>query len=168
MKTIDTRQYVQTLRELTEQGKEVSMVVAGGSMSPFLVHQRDVICFRRPDGQPKRGDMVFYQRRNGQFVMHRIWRVEKDGYYLVGDAQTDIEGPIHRNQIFGQVIRVKRKDRWIESGDFWWDFFQNIWIRMVPLRPLALKLHSLLKRQDRMDLPESIDPDVDQDSDRNG
>ena len=161
MKTIDTRQYVQTLRELTEQGKEVNMVVAGGSMSPFLVHQRDVICFRRPDGPLKRGDMVFYQRVNGQFVMHRIWRVGKDGYYLVGDAQTDIEGPIHRNQIFGQVIRVKRKDRWIESGDFWWDFFHNIWIRMVPFRPFAFRLYSIFKRRDRTELPESSKQDVD-------
>lgn len=145
MKIVDTRQYVQTLRELTEQGREVSMVVAGSSMSPFLVNQRDVICFRKPTKRPGRGDMVFYQRKNGQFVMHRIWRVRQEGYYLVGDAQTDIEGPIEEDQIFAQVTKVRRKGKWIGPKDFWWRFFKIIWIRMVPQRPAALKVYSFLR-----------------------
>lgn len=146
IKIVDTRQYVQTLRELTEQGQEVSMMVAGGSMSPFLVHQRDVICFQKPAERPGRGDMVFYQRKNGQFVMHRIWRAAKEGYYLVGDAQTCIEGPIEEAQIFAQVTKVRRKGKWIGPEDFWWKFFKIIWIRMVPQRPAALKVYSFLKR----------------------
>lgn len=38
MKVIDTRAYVGMLRELTDAGKEVSLIVAGSSMAPFLVH----------------------------------------------------------------------------------------------------------------------------------
>lgn len=46
MKFVDTRTYVGMLRELTEAGKEVSLIVAGSSMAPFLVHHRDTIYFR--------------------------------------------------------------------------------------------------------------------------
>ncbi len=36
MKVVDTREYVGMLKELTEEGKEVSMLVFGSSMAPFL------------------------------------------------------------------------------------------------------------------------------------
>ena len=45
MKIVDTREYVSMLRELTEQGHEVNMIISGSSMTPFLIHQRDVIFF---------------------------------------------------------------------------------------------------------------------------
>ena len=55
MKIVDTREYVSMLRELTEQGHEVNMIISGSSMTPFLIHQRDVIFFRKPDRKLKKG-----------------------------------------------------------------------------------------------------------------
>ena len=49
MKVVDTREYVGMLKELTEEGKEVSMLVFGSSMAPFLIHARDMIYFKKPD-----------------------------------------------------------------------------------------------------------------------
>ena len=66
--------------------------------------------------------------------MHRICRVRPEGFYLVGDAQTEIEGPIRREQIFGRVVSVRRKGRRIGPGNFWWEFFEHVWIRVIPLR----------------------------------
>lgn len=134
MRTIDTREYISALRELTEQGKEVSLLISGNSMSPFMIHQRDTICFKKPDRELRKGDMVFYQRVNGQFIMHRIWKVKEDGFYIVGDAQQEIEGPVKREQIFAVVTKVKRKGKWIEPGNFWWEFFEHVWINIVPFR----------------------------------
>ena len=134
MKIVETTAYVSILRELTEEGREVSMRIAGNSMLPFLVHERDYIWFKKPDRELKRGDMVFYQRKNGQFIMHRIWKVNAGKYYMVGDAQREIEGPIERNQVFAIVTKVKRKGKDVEPGDFWWEFFEHIWIRIVPFR----------------------------------
>lgn len=146
MKKVDTKEYVSMLRELTESGKEVSMLIAGNSMSPFLIHERDSICFKRPDRTLRRGDMVFYQRTSGQYVMHRIYKVSAEGYYIVGDAQQDIEGPVKREQIFALITRVRRKGKWIAPGDFWWEFFEHVWIRMVPVRRLIIGSYTKLKR----------------------
>ncbi len=142
MRKVDTREYVTMLKELTEEGKEVSMLVAGTSMNPFLGHYRDVICFRKPNRALRKGDMVFYQRCDGQYIMHRIWKVKPEGYYIVGDAQTEIDGPIKAGQIFGLVTKVKRKEKWIGPGNFWWEFFEKIWLRMLPVRPIVLSLYS--------------------------
>ena len=145
MRAVDTYEYVSVLKELVENGKEVSMLISGSSMTPFLGHQRDYIFFKKPDEALKRGDMVFYQRKSGQFVMHRIYKIKPDGYYMVGDAQTEIEGPLERNQIFAIITKVKRKGKWIEPGDFWWEFFEKVWIRIVPVRMVTIRLYGLLK-----------------------
>lgn len=145
MKVVNTYEYVSVLKDLVEEGREVRMLIAGSSMSPFLCHQRDSIFFKKPDRELKRGDMVFYQRKSGQFVMHRIYKIKSDGYYMVGDAQTEIEGPLERDQIFAIITKVERKGKWIEPGDFWWGFFAKVWIRMVPVRKATIRLYGVLK-----------------------
>ena len=144
VKQVDTREYVSVLRGIAEEGKVVSMLIAGSSMAPFLCHNRDYIYFTKPERELRRGDMVFYQRDNGQYVMHRIYRVKHEGYYMVGDAQTQIEGPLRRDQIFAVITQVKRDGKMIRPGDFWWEFFEHIWIRIVPARRTVMALYGRL------------------------
>ena len=132
MKIVETTEYLSVLRELVEEGREVRLKIAGESMVPFLREHRDEVFFRKPIEELKKGDIVFYQRECGQFVMHRIQKVKPEGYYLVGDNQTVIEGPVAREQIFGLVTRVIRDGKKMEPGDFWWDFFEHVWIRIIP------------------------------------
>jgi len=143
---LDTKKYVSILKDLVEEGKEVSLTVVGNSMSPFLHHLKDKIFFAAPDRPLKKGDMVFYQRANGRFVMHRIVKVKADGYYMVGDAQTAIEGPLKREQIFAIVTKVCRKDKMLSEGNFLWHFFQGPWLWIRPLRPLIFKVYGWIRR----------------------
>lgn len=142
MKRVDTIEYVSMLRELTEQGKEVSLLISGSSMSPFLIHERDYICFKKPERELKKGDMVFFQRENGQYVMHRIWKKKKDGFYMAGDGQQEIEGPIKREQIFAIITKVQRKGKWMGPGSFWWEFFEHVWIHLIPVRWILMKWYA--------------------------
>ncbi len=50
----------------------------------------------------------------------------------MGDAQTQIEGPVKREQIFALITKVRRKEKWLEPGDFWWEFFEHVWLHMIP------------------------------------
>lgn len=145
-KTLNTAEYMSALRELTEQGHEVSITISGNSMAPFLVHLRDSVTFGLPKRSLKRGDLVFYQRDSGQFVCHRIFKVRQDDYYLIGDAQTMPEGPIRREQIFALVTAVRRKGKVLTPGDFCWAFFEKIWIRILPLRLPLLRVYRLWRR----------------------
>ena len=142
-RVIDTRAYVSVLKELTEEGKEVSLKIAGNSMSPFLVHERDYIYFKKPEKDLKKGDMVFYNRRDGSYIMHRIKKVKDGKYYIVGDAHTYIEGPVEREQIFAIITKVKRKGKILQAGNFWWEFFEHIWINVVPIRPVLVMIYGV-------------------------
>ena len=146
MRELDTAAYVGTLKALVEEGHEVSLLISGSSMAPFLVHHRDTIFFKAPDRELKPGDMVFYQRSRGQYVMHRIRFVKADGYYLIGDGQQITEGPIAREQIFALVTAVKRKGKVIRPGDFWWEFFAHVWRRIIPFRRVIARIYAVLNK----------------------
>ena len=129
------------LRDLVNEGKECRLLISGSSMAPFLVHERDSILFSKPDRELRRGDMVFYQRDNGQYVMHRILKVKPEGLDIIGDAQTEVEGPVKPEQVFALVTKVNRKGKWVGPGNFWWWFFSTVWLRLFPVRRLILKLY---------------------------
>lgn len=141
---VDTREYVAVLKEMVEQGLEVSMTVAGTSMEPFLLHDRDKIYFRKPDGTIKKGDMVFYQRKSGAYVMHRVMRAKKHQYYMAGDHQTFLEGPIEKRQIFAKVVSVERDGVWLTEEDKLWKFYAVWWRRLFWVRKVVNKLKRII------------------------
>ncbi|MBQ1377118.1 MAG: S24/S26 family peptidase [Lachnospiraceae bacterium] len=138
MREVDTESYLGVLKELVQEGRTVSLLISGSSMSPFLIHHRDYIYFKAPDRPLKRGDMVFYNRDSGQYVMHRIRKVHWDEsgslYDMIGDGQRITEKGIREDQIFGLIIRVKRNGKDIQPGDFWWEFFRTFWLSVIPIR----------------------------------
>lgn len=146
MRRIDNDVYLPVLQELIEDGKEVSLLISGSSMSPFLIHQRDKVWIKRPDRTLRRGDMVFYRRPSGAYVMHRIHHIDQGGiYWIVGDAQTMLEA-VEPSWIFGLIVKVSRKGRILAPGDFWWEFFEHVWIRMIPVRRWMVKIYGIRKK----------------------
>lgn len=88
---LSTHQLIPVMKELLAQGKNVTFKVTGGSMVPFLVGLRDLAVVSPVTEPLKKGDIVFYQRSNGDYVMHRICKIKNGEYYMVGDAQMQIE-----------------------------------------------------------------------------
>ncbi len=138
---VDIDAYMPVLRELLAQGQSVSLTVTGESMSPFLRHGRDQIRLAAVTTPPQRGDMVFFRRRNGQYIMHRVLRRMPDGNYaIIGDGQQQVESPIAPEQIFAVVTQVCRKGIWLGPESFWWRFFAGPWLTLLPLRPLLRRM----------------------------
>ena len=129
---------------LLEDAEHVPLQISGNSMSPFLVHGRDTVYLSKPRLPLKKGDMVLYQRTNGAYVLHRIQHVTGDSYTMVGDAQVQLEPGICCNQIRAVVTAVRRKDKLLQKGNFWWDFFEKVWICIIPLRRPIIKLYSIV------------------------
>lgn len=138
---VDIDAYMPVLRELLAQGQSVSLTVTGESMSPFLRHGRDQIRLAAVTAPPQRGDMVFFRRRNGQYIMHRVLHRMPDGNYaIIGDGQQQVESPIAPEQIFAVVTQVCRKGVWLGPESFWWRFFAGPWLTLLPLRPLLRRM----------------------------
>ena len=149
-KQVDTGEYLAALCGLIDEGHEVAIPVAGSSMTPFLGDGRDQVFVKKPWRPIRRGDIVLYRRGNGDFVLHRVYRVQKKGntatYDLIGDAQKDVERGIQREQIFAVATRAKRKGKIIGSGNLYWWFFRYIWIRIIPLRRMLIQSYAVLNK----------------------
>ena len=104
------------IEQLLRDGKTVQTMINGYSMYPMLMPGRDSVILVPFEGeQPKRGDVVLYRRDGSILVLHRIWRVRQEGLYLVGDNQTEIEGPLRIEQMRGRLVGFVRKDKYISE-----------------------------------------------------
>lgn len=142
VKIVSAEEWIPPLLELLEETDCVPLVISGNSMAPFLVHHRDTVYLSRIRRALKKGDMILYRRDCGKYVLHRIYRAESGTYTLVGDAQTRLEQGIRPDQVLALVTAVRRKGKLLQPGCFWWDFFQKVWIRLVPLRPRLVAIYS--------------------------
>ena len=146
VRTLEPEQLIPQLLEMLEVTEPVPLVISGSSMTPFLVHGRDTVYLSKEKEPLKRGDMVLYRRDSGSYILHRICRVEQGAYTMVGDAQTRLEPGIRPDQILAKVTAVRRKGKLLRQGSFLWDFFEKVWIRMVPLRPAVMTGYAGLKK----------------------
>lgn len=101
--------FIPILLDALSQGKDFIMPVNGTSMLPFI-HKSHRVILSAPNNL-KKNDIVFYRRDNGQYVLHRIYKVTKDYYVMMGDNQTFEEKPIYQHQIISKVKAVIKKNK---------------------------------------------------------
>ena len=133
-----------TIREIVGAGGVVRLTVTGKSMLPTLVEKRDSVLLKKPD-RIKKGDIVLYQRKNGDYVLHRIVKKKKDCFCLCGDNQTMIECPVYAEQIFGLVSGIVRKGEVIPVTNIKYRIASFVWTNFIKLRPFILRNYVKLK-----------------------
>ena len=147
MKIVETESFLSVLCELAEQGERVCTVVSGSSMVPFLASGRDYAYLEKLKRDPKKGDVVLFRRRNGDFVLHRIKKVKNSQYYMIGDRQYAVEGPVEKEQICALLTGIRRKGKEISEKSIFWFFFRKIWNNTVFLRPFLFAVFGVIRRK---------------------
>mgnify|MGYP002233730139 CR=1 FL=1 len=100
------------LEQLLREGNIIRIKPQGYSMYPLFIPGRDEALIQQTDGTDcHRNDVVLYRRDQGILVLHRICRITSDGFYMVGDNQYEVEGPLRQDQIIGKLIAVNRKQQ---------------------------------------------------------
>lgn len=133
------------IEEALESGREVYIAVRGSSMRPFLHDLRDQAVFAPVGSRTiRKGDIVFYQRDSGQFVMHRVYAVDGEGVMtIVGDAQQALEKGVRPDQLRAYVTRVVRKGREISCEKGMWRLIMTLYqmrIRYPHLVRMGIRL----------------------------
>lgn len=134
------------LQELLDDNISVNLTVTGDSMFPLWRHKRDSVVLTKCDKNTlKKGDIPLYKRRNGQYVIHRIVKVNKNGYYLCGDAQAEIEYNVPSESIVAVVTSFTRKDKKYDCDDWRVRLYAFLWMRLFPIRGLILMVFSIIR-----------------------
>ena len=140
-KVIRPEEVESRLLPLLDAGALVPLRVTGHSMSPFLRHGRDTVYLRSPAVHPpKAGDVLFFRRADGRWILHRFCRLDESGGLVMnGDAQTWFE-TIAPEQVFGVVEQVGRGDRQPVPARRWDRELARIaWEGLRPVRPWLLR-----------------------------
>lgn len=121
-------------------GGQVPLVVTGQSMEPLLKEQRDTVWLAAPDRPLRRGDIVFFRRPGGGWVLHRVLRLTPDGCVVGGDAQLWTE-PVKTERILAVVTAVERDGKTLPVSSRRLRLYAAVWRALRPLRPRLLGLH---------------------------
>lgn len=123
----------------------------GCSMCPFFLGGRDYVYLKRPTLFPlQRGDIALFQRKNGQYVIHRVHHIETTEfgrmYYMLGDNQTWLEGPIPEDEIQAITTQIMRKGKLIDCNtNKFYRFTSKLWLYIRPIRPIFIQLWIWIK-----------------------
>ncbi len=125
------------IRERLEAGHEVTLSPRGTSMLPFLKEGRDTVTLAFPPAKLKKYDIPLYQRKSGQYVLHRVVCV-KDTYTCIGDNQFMLEKGIEQEQIIAVCTSFVRKGKKIYANAPLWRLYAAFWhYNRFPRRVLA-------------------------------
>ena len=142
------------IEPLLKAGACIQIHPQGYSMYPFIDPRRDeVVLAGIEDGSAlRRGDVVLYRRENGMLVLHRIYKIGQDGQYLLGDTETDIEGPVRREQVKGKTNGMVRDGRYMDVGNPGYRMLSVVWLWLRPARRAIMVPAARLRRMVRFAL----------------
>lgn len=133
--------------ELKEKGVLVYTNV-GTSMRPLIRQGKDVMIIKRFDNccKLKKMDVPLYKRENGQYVLHRIIKVTKDGYVIRGDNTYSNEYGVTDHQIIGVLTGVIRNGKEISVNSFGYKVYSYFWLYTYYIRKVVV----WMKRKNRL------------------
>lgn len=134
---------------MLEEDQTLKITPIGSSMCPFFYGGRDDVYLRRPHFPLKRGAIALFQREDGTQVIHRIHHIKCASgerlYYMLGDNQTWLEGPIAENEILAEATQIIRKGKLIDcQRNRLYRLTAAIWLILRPVRPPIMHLWNKL------------------------
>lgn len=127
---------------LLEQGETVQIQPKGTSMYPMFISGRDWAVLKKayPDACRK-GDVILYRSEQGILVLHRIYKINNEEFYTVGDNLCTIEGPICDSQVIGILIGFIRRNRYVSSDNLFYVFISRLWMMLFPVRSKIMRIY---------------------------
>jgi hypothetical protein len=113
------------VKESLSVGQSIRIFPYGTSMLPMLREGVDSVVLSTIQ-EPKKYDVILYQRRNGQYVLHRLVGVGEK-YTFLGDNQFALEHGIDRDQMIAYVSSFYRGDREVSVKKASYKLYCRLW-----------------------------------------
>lgn len=135
------------IEAMIARGENVTLQVSGDSMRPTLKPRRDAVILTKIESwPPKRGTILFFRRKTGEYVLHRVLRVKDGACTINGDAQQWTEGPVTQEMAIAQEAAIMRKGRLIDADDKKYRTYVRLWRLTRPIRWPMFAAWRLLKK----------------------
>ena len=126
-------QVMPLMRQQLAAGKTVQLAPRGTSMLPMIRQGIDRVVLSAVPERLKKYDLPLYQRKNGQYVLHRIVKAEET-YTCVGDNQFELEPGLRHEQMIGVVTAFYRGEKEHRVTDLSYRIYCRFWHASRPVR----------------------------------
>lgn len=146
--TFTTSEISETIEEVLNNDGVIALGVTGGSMTPYLKHNRDIVFIRRPDmNKLKKGQILLFKRSDGRLILHRVRKILSDNRLLMnGDSQDWCE-EIKHDQIIGEAFKIQRKSKELSADSFEFRLWNVLWCPTRAVRPVIFKIIEKIKKR---------------------
>lgn len=141
-KKVDLAEFYPIIADVLGQGGTFSLTITGSSMWPTILGGRDQVTLIKVPDKLQKYDLPLYRRKSGQFVLHRIVRVNEDGTYdCCGDHQTQIEKGLSQSQMIGLAADFVRKGKPFTANNRHYRRWVKFWCALLPFRPVFFRVN---------------------------
>ncbi len=134
------------IREQLNKGQTVRFSPRGTSMLPLLRHGKDSVELSPLPEKLKKYDIIFYQRPNGHYVLHRIIGIANDQYTCMGDHQYVSEPGITHESVIAIVSGIYRGNRHYTASSLLYRIYSRCWVHSRFLRALLVRIAGFWKK----------------------
>lgn len=129
---VDNKIFFAEVESLLAEGESVTVRVRGCSMMPHLRDGKHSVVVRRCEAEDiKLGAVMFFEYR-GQWIMHRLRRIEGDKLIFAGDGNYKLEEVVGRDALRGVVTDIiSPSGKKFSCESFLWRFKSGAWL-MLP------------------------------------
>lgn len=112
----------------------VTTTLYGDSMRPLIRREKDEVTIQPLCRELKRGDIVLFRSGYGQYVVHRVWKLQEQQVQTLGDNcwKPDLWMPY--DQVLGLAVCMKRNGRVIRLDHAAARGAGRAWMALRPLR----------------------------------
>lgn len=125
-KEMRLEQLMPIIREQLDKEESVRFYPSGISMLPMLRQGIDSVVLSPLPEKLKKYDLPLYQRKSGQYVMHRIVKVG-DTITCIGDNQFYLERELGYDQMIGIVTAFYRGEKYHSVTEFGYQLYCRLW-----------------------------------------
>lgn len=137
------REIAPYIKQTVENGKSARLTITGFSMYPLLRGGSDDIILSAPQ-TIKKYDVVLFERENGDYIFHRVIKVEGNILTIAGDNETKKEFPVSKDKVIAKMTAFVRSGKTHATNALWYMAYSRIWLLIFPIRHIAAKfLHNL-------------------------
>ncbi|MGD9910619.1 MAG: S24/S26 family peptidase [Candidatus Izemoplasmatales bacterium] len=135
-KEVSIKELSPLIKSKIDEGGEVYLQVKGGSMYPFFLDGKTIVCLSKIKGRFKKNQVVLFEK-NGVYGLHRIINVHDDYLTTRGDALIQKENVLKRD-VIGIVTSFKTKKKEVTTNNFFYLCLVTLWRLTFALRRAKL------------------------------
>ena len=134
---LNNAQFFEEIDRMLQSGHSVTMRAKGNSMFPFIRDERDSVVLQRSKNMAV-GSIILARLQNGSYVLHRVYRLEKEEIVLMGDGNLYATERCRRNEVVGVAVKVIRDGRQVDCTSRKELFKACVWRKLLPVRRVLL------------------------------